>query len=208
MYICGIFTDPTLNWPKFLDSFAEIGGQMNSLMKNIKAESQKTPPLLFKRYITLPLFLSPDRDEELVKMTEGRVGSFSHDVVPHLLRTKPDPEVENRYGAYENRANSLAVDTVNKQLTTLEKVGDLTMKVINREKDDMDLKFQARNEMEKTTSMEDTWALVGMVSHKMSTIIQGIRTQIVKSNLSLREKRRKISDFSNTFSYTPDMYFL
>ena len=38
--------------------------------------------------------------------------------------------------------------------------------------------------------------------------IQGIRTQIVKSNLSLRERRRKISDFSNTFSYTPDMYFL
>ena len=38
--------------------------------------------------------------------------------------------------------------------------------------------------------------------------LQGIRTQIVKSNLSLRERRRKISDFSNTFSYTPDMYFL
>ena len=39
-------------------------------------------------------------------------------------------------------------------------------------------------------------------------IIQGIRTQIVKSNLSMRERRTKISDFSNTFSYTPDMYFL
>ena len=65
--------------------------------------------------------------------------------------------MENRYGAYENRANSLAVDTVSKHLTTLEKVGDLTLKVINREKDDMDLKSNSRNEMEKTFAMEDTW---------------------------------------------------
>lgn len=157
--------DPTLNWPKFLDSFAEIGGQMNSLMKNIKAEASKNPPLLYKKYITLPLFLSQDRDEEMAKMTDGRVAMFSHDVVPHLLRTKPDPDVENRYSAYENRANSLAVDTVSKHLTTLEKVGDLTLKVINREKDDMDLKSNSRNEMEKTFAMEDTWALVAAVSN-------------------------------------------
>ena len=74
--IAKVETDPTLNWPKFLDSFAEIGGQMNSLLKNIKSESSKNPPLQYKKYITLPLFLSPDRDEELVKMTEGRVATF------------------------------------------------------------------------------------------------------------------------------------
>ena len=44
--------------------------------------------------------------------------------------------------------------------------------------------------------------------YKVTCLLQGIRTQIVKSNLSLRERRTKISDFSNTFSYTPDMYFL
>ena len=65
---------------------------MNSLMKNIKAEASKNPPLLYKKYITLPLFLSQDRDEEMAKMTDGRVAMFSHDVVPHLLRTKPDPD--------------------------------------------------------------------------------------------------------------------
>ena len=75
-HIAKVETDPTLNWPKFLDSFAEIGGQMNSLLKNIKSETSKNPPLQYKKYITLPLFLSPDRDEELVKMTEGRVATF------------------------------------------------------------------------------------------------------------------------------------
>ena len=52
-------------------------GKMNSLMKMIKNEAtNKQPPLLYKRYVTLPLFLSPDRDEELAKMTEGRVTTF------------------------------------------------------------------------------------------------------------------------------------
>ena len=35
-----------------------------------------------------------------------------------------------------------------------------------------------------------------------------MRMQIVKSNSSLRERRTDISDFWNTFSYTPDMPIL
>ena len=38
--------------------------------------------------------------------------------------------------------------------------------------------------------------------------LQGIRTQIVKSNSILRERRMDISDVWNTFSYTPDMGIL
>ena len=72
-----IENDPNLNWPSFLNSLALTSGQMNSLMKMIKNEAtNKQPPLLYKRYVTLPLFLSPDRDEELAKMTEGRVTTF------------------------------------------------------------------------------------------------------------------------------------
>jgi hypothetical protein len=41
---------------------------MNSLLKQMKAE--KTPQL--KKYICLPLLLSPDRDEELLKLSEHR----------------------------------------------------------------------------------------------------------------------------------------
>ena len=89
---------------------------------------------------------------------------FSHDVVPHLLRTKLDPEVEARYAAYENRNNSLAPDTINKQVTILEKISTETLKKINRERDDMDCKANARNEMEKTSSLDDTMALVGAVT--------------------------------------------
>ena len=86
-------TDQTLNWPSFLDSYALISGQMNSLLRTMKHE--KTPAL--KKYITLPLLLSPDRDEELLKITEHRVQTFSHDLIPDYLRTRPDPELEARH---------------------------------------------------------------------------------------------------------------
>jgi len=164
--IAKVENDPHLNWPSFLNSLALISGQMNSLMKNIKSEAtSKNPPLLYRRYITLPLFLSPDRDEELVKLTEGRVTTFSHDVVPHLLRTKPDPEIETRYASHENRTNSLGSETISKQLTVMEKITTEKLKLINRERDDMDLKANARSEMEKTSSIDDTMSLVAAVAH-------------------------------------------
>lgn len=172
--ITKIETDPTLNWPSFLNSLALISGQMNSLFKNIKAEATNKN-LLYRRYITLPLFLCPDRDEELVKMTEGRVATFSHDVVPHLLRTKPDLEVESKYANHENRTNSLGAETITKQLTVMEKIVTEKLKLISRERDDMDLKASARSEMEKTCSIEDTMTLVAAVTHGKS--LRGIPMQ-------------------------------
>ena len=107
--------------------------------------------------------------------------SLSHDVVPHLLRTKPDPEIETRYASHENRTNSLGSETISKQLTVMEKITTEKLKLINRERDDMDLKANARSEMEKTSSIEDTMSLVAAVAHgkglrgiPMQTMPQGI----------------------------------
>ena len=41
---------------------------------------------------------------ELKNATEGRVLAFSHDITPDMLRTKPDPEVEQRQNQFEQRA--------------------------------------------------------------------------------------------------------
>ncbi|XP_036204250.1 mediator of RNA polymerase II transcription subunit 8 isoform X2 [Myotis myotis] len=81
-----------LTWPSVLDSFALLSGQLNTLNKVLKHE--KTP--LFRNQVIIPLVLSPDRDEDLMRQTEGRVPVFSHEVVPDHLRTKPDPEVEEQ----------------------------------------------------------------------------------------------------------------
>ena len=65
---------------------------------------------MLRNRVTLPLLLSPERDEELVRLTEGRVPAFAHDLVPHYLRTKHDPMVEERLQMVENKAASVSAD--------------------------------------------------------------------------------------------------
>eukprot|EP00096_Caligus_rogercresseyi_P014841 TRINITY_DN7321_c0_g1_i1.p1 TRINITY_DN7321_c0_g1~~TRINITY_DN7321_c0_g1_i1.p1 ORF type:complete len:249 (+),score=100.52 TRINITY_DN7321_c0_g1_i1:70-816(+) len=162
-------TDPTLNWESFLDSYALVSGQLNSFLKFVKQE--RTPVL--KKYATLPLILSPDKDEDLLKLTESRVPSFSHDLVPDLLRTKPDPEVESKHSGFESRANSIAVDQAAKQLAVIEKITNGTLKFIAREREEMESKAHSRSEIEKTVSTEDTLALVASIG-----VGRGLKPQI------------------------------
>lgn len=68
--------DPNINWPTVLDTFGLLSGQLNSLLRVFKSE--KAPPL--RNRVCLPLLLSPERDEALAKLTEGRVPAFSHQV--------------------------------------------------------------------------------------------------------------------------------
>ena len=154
-------TDQTLNWPSFLDSYSLISGQMNSLLRTMKHE--KTPAL--KKYITLPLLLSPDRDEELLKITEHRVQTFSHDLIPDYLRTRPDPELEARHQTYETRAGGVVPEQQSKQLTVMEKITKDTLKLIGSKREEMDAKSAVKNEMEKTYTMEDTNALLAAINH-------------------------------------------
>merc|ERR1712002_410331 len=76
-----------LSWPSVLNSFALISSQLASLNKLLQDE--RTPQ--FRNYVLLPLALSQESDMELQKATGGRVTAFTHDVVPHHLRTKPEP---------------------------------------------------------------------------------------------------------------------
>merc|ERR1719495_909517 len=124
---------------------------------------EKTP--LLRKYITLPLLLSPDRDEELVKITEHRVATFSHDLIPDYLRTRPDPELENRHLSLEARANATTSDQQQKQLTVMDKITKDTLKLITREREEMDAKSAGRSELEKTHSVEDTGALLAAINH-------------------------------------------
>lgn len=58
----------------------------------------------------LPLILNPEREEELLRLTEGRVPAFTHDLVPDYLRTKQEPDVEHKLIQLEHKAASLSYD--------------------------------------------------------------------------------------------------
>lgn len=45
------------------------------------------------------------------KLTEGRVLSCNHDLVPDYLRTKPEPEVEEKIQAIAAKAGNISMET-------------------------------------------------------------------------------------------------
>lgn len=57
----------------------------------------------------LPLLLSPERDEALLQLTEGRISVFSHDMVPDYLRTKPEPTAEQRMLQHEQKVSNTEI---------------------------------------------------------------------------------------------------
>jgi len=89
------------NWPSLLDSFSLIAGQIATLTKYL--QNEKTPEL--RNTSCYPLLLNPDKDDAILKMTEGRVPCVNHEVVPDYFRTKPDPAVEAREKKMEEEAN-------------------------------------------------------------------------------------------------------
>lgn len=80
--------------------------QLTTLSKMLSLD--KTPPL--RNLTVLPLLLSPERDEELLRLTENRVPAFTHDLVPDYLRTKPEPEVEQKMIQLEVKAANLTYE--------------------------------------------------------------------------------------------------
>lgn len=54
--------------------------------------------------------LSPERDEQLAQMTEHRVTTFAHDLVPDYLRTKLEPMAENKMLQLEHKAATLTYE--------------------------------------------------------------------------------------------------
>lgn len=79
-----------LTWPSVLDNYALLSSQMSSLFSLLRSE--KMPNL--QNYSIIPLRLGQDDDQFLNSITESRLMSLNHAIVPDYLRTKPDPDVE------------------------------------------------------------------------------------------------------------------
>ncbi|XP_064625327.1 mediator of RNA polymerase II transcription subunit 8-like [Lineus longissimus] len=149
-----------LNWPTVLDSFALISSQLNSLNKILK--SDKCPML--RNRVLLALRLSADHDPELEKLTEGRVLAFNHEVVPDYLRTKPEPEVEERVNQMSVKASQLPPDALQKQITALNKISNHILDIINTNREEWESEVNAKQQQPQTSSLTDTNALIAAAS--------------------------------------------
>lgn len=107
--------------------------------------------------------LSPERDEALLQLTEGRISVFSHDLVPDYLRTKPDPTAEQKITAYELKANNLANETAMKNVAQYTKVVSHVYDMITKAREEWEVESQQRSGVKQTSSMSDTLNLVAAV---------------------------------------------
>uniref|UniRef100_D3TRA0 Mediator of RNA polymerase II transcription subunit 8 n=1 Tax=Glossina morsitans morsitans TaxID=37546 RepID=D3TRA0_GLOMM len=151
----------TINWPTFLDNFALISSHLTGLSKIL---SKEMCPLLRNRTV-LPLMVSPERDELLVNLTQGRVPVFSHDIVPDYLRTKPDPMAEQKMIQNEQKAANLSTETAVKQVTQYNKVVSHVLEMVSKAREEWEIEASSRPGIQQTSSMADTHALAAAVGN-------------------------------------------
>ncbi|CAG9119569.1 hypothetical protein JYU34_008714 [Plutella xylostella] len=149
----------TINWPTFLDNYAILSGHLTGLSKILQAEI--APQL--RSLVVLPLQLGCKRDEQLAQMTEGRVPACTHDLVPDLLRTKPEPQAEQRLQQFNHKASTLNYDTAQKQVAQFTKVVSHVWEIISKERENWEGESMRASGIQPTHNMADTHALVTAV---------------------------------------------
>ncbi|XP_070195776.1 mediator of RNA polymerase II transcription subunit 8-A-like isoform X2 [Littorina saxatilis] len=143
-----------------LDNFALMSGQLNSLKQLLRGD--KMPAL--RNFVLFPVLLSQDPDPHLEKLTEGRVVSCNHDLVPDYLRTKPEPEVEEKINLIANKAANVNIETATKQLNSLNKITSNLLDIINSSKDEWENDAGQKGSQPQTSQQQDTTNLVAAVT--------------------------------------------
>ncbi|XP_071849981.1 mediator of RNA polymerase II transcription subunit 8-like [Apostichopus japonicus] len=114
-------TEPdTIQWPSLLDSFALLSGHLN-VLTNIYFKNQGSN---LENVVLRPLNLSKDPDEQLDNLTERRVQSFSNEVVPNYLRTKPEPATEEKERGKQRDAGQVSQELATSQVSSFNRCID------------------------------------------------------------------------------------
>lgn len=107
--------------------------------------------------------MSPERDDALAQMTEGRVTTFAHDLVPDYLRTKLEPMAETKMLQLEHKATSLSYETAQKQVAAYQKVVSHVWDIVNKAREEWEVESSARGGTQQNSSVADTHLLVAAV---------------------------------------------
>ncbi|EDO34499.1 predicted protein [Nematostella vectensis] len=148
-----------LNWPSVLDNFALLSGQVSTLTKLLKGD--KTPAL--RNLVLLPVLVQQEQDEELVKISQGRIPAFNHEVVPDHLRTKYEPEVEEAEQSLVVASASITQENAQKQINHLNELLTTLTDIITSAKEDWEGEQNSASRSTSSTN-PDIGALVAAVT--------------------------------------------
>ncbi|OTF70932.1 mediator of RNA polymerase II transcription subunit 8-like protein [Euroglyphus maynei] len=141
-----------LEYNHYADAFASFQGYLKNILKVVRSHSQN----LAIRTV-FPLKLAPNEDEMLINATEGRLRSLNHDTAPIYLRTKLEPELENRLNLFATKGNSINNDQAQKQIQTANKISQNMVDLIRSHKEEWE--NDSRNPIPQTYSQADTYQL-------------------------------------------------
>lgn len=83
-----------VNWLSILSSLRIASTNLISISNFFKYLNREKRDFSLKTSVVLPKAYSEEVDPELQELTDGRISVFNHDVIPHIMRTKLIPEVE------------------------------------------------------------------------------------------------------------------
>ncbi|XP_046841708.1 mediator of RNA polymerase II transcription subunit 8-A-like isoform X2 [Xenia sp. Carnegie-2017] len=149
-----------LTWPQLLDNFAVISGQVSTLFKILK--SDRTPVL--RNLVLLPLLVQQETDTELQRISEGRIHAFNHEVVPDHLRTKYEPDVEEKEAALSEKTSAISDESTQRQISDFNAMLSHVLDMIGTMRDEWDAD-QVSAGKPSTAVNTDVSKLVGAVTY-------------------------------------------
>ncbi|KRY91951.1 Coiled-coil domain-containing protein 47 [Trichinella pseudospiralis] len=147
-----------LDWPSLLNSFRVISSQFNSMLQLLRSDRASH----FKNYVFLPIRLSVEVDADLEAATENRLHAWTHAVVPDYLRTKPDPQVEQKDQQISNQVQQRLCnpESLQKQVTAFNRCLNCILDSLNASIRDSEMDGRKTS---KTSDSEDTALLVAAI---------------------------------------------
>ncbi|KRX19558.1 Coiled-coil domain-containing protein 47 [Trichinella nelsoni] len=135
-----------------------IKHQFNSMLQLLRSDRASH----FKNYVFLPIRLSVEVDADLEAATENRLHAWTHAVVPDYLRTKPDPQVEQKDQQISNQVQQRICnpESLQKQITAFNRCLNCILDSLNASIRDSEMDGRKTS---KTSDGEDTALLVAAI---------------------------------------------